>query len=325
MASSYAEIPVGLINSVNITYTLAFAPNPVQSLQLFLNGLLQENGTDYNITGAGQTITFINGVIPQTGDILIAYYTYVAAAAPGAGTFTELTGSDLIQMMTDRMGGYANAMTADVMLDLLNEGKDKLWTILKMLNESFFHTSSQSTDPTKVNYFGSFVTTAREYQLPGDFRAIRFIECTTAGFASARFVKKRMTDPDWQFARRNANDPTVNAVGTAQFEFYYDIVESQNGGFELVFAQNFAAPLQCTLWYIRGIPDFEAGDSINQIIRPYSKAIVTFAVKKAMCILQDESLSALWEQDWRKDIIDTSQGSSPINQADPIFVVDFEG
>lgn len=240
-------------------------------------------------------------------------------------SFTELTGSDLIQMMTDRLGGYANAMTADVMLDLLNEGKDKVWVILKTLNESFFHTSTQSTDNTKDNFFGPFTTSAREYTLPIDFRAIRFIEVTTAGFASMRFVKMVMTDPVWQQARRNANDPTVNAVGTAQFEFYYDIVEAPTGGFELIFAQNFAQQVQATLWYIRGLPDFEAGDSINQIIRPFSRAIVTFAVKKAMKVLQDEPMTAQWESDWKEDVISTAQGAGPINQADPKYVVDFEG
>jgi hypothetical protein len=324
MAFQYNEIPVGVINGVNGTFTLSFAPNPAASLQYFLNGLLQKQGTDYNLTGAGNTITYLVAV-PLVGDTHEAYYQYAAPAAPGAGTFTELTGSDLIQMMTDRMGGYANAMTADVMLDLLNEGKDKLWSILKVLNESFFHTSSQSTDPTKVNYFGSFIPLVREYQLPGDFRAIRFIECTTPGFATVRFVKTLMTDPAWQFARRNANDPSTQPIGTAQFEFYYDIVESPNGGFELIFAQNFAIQIQATLWYIRGIPDFEAGDTINQIIRPYSKKIVTFAVKKAMCILQDEPMSALWEQDWQKDITETAQTAGSINQADPRYCVDFEG
>jgi hypothetical protein len=322
MASSFAEIPGGTINSVNITFTLAFAPNPQQSLQLFLNGLLQELNTDYSITGSGATITFI-AAPPQTGDILIAYYQYAAPAAPGAGVFSELAGSDLIQMMTDRLGGYANAMTADVMLDLLNEGKDKVWTILKSLNESFFHASSQSTDSTKVNFFGSFVPNVREYQLPGDFRAMRFIECTTSGYASARFVKTVMTDPAWQQARRAANDPSISAA--TQFEFYYDIVESPAGGFEMVFAQNFAVQLQCTVWYIRGLPDFEAGDSINQVIRPYCKSIVTFAVEKAMKVLQDESMSAQWESDWRQDIIGTAQGAGPINQSDARYVQDFEG
>jgi hypothetical protein len=161
--------------------------------------------------------------------------------------------------------------------------------------------------------------------LPADFRAIRFIECTTSGFATVRFVKSLMTDPAWQFARRNANDPTTQPIGTAQFEFYYDIVESPAGGFELIFAQNFAVQLQATVWYIRGLLDFGSNDIINQIIRPYSKAIVTFAVKKAMKILMDEPMSAQWETDWRDDVIATAQGAGPINAADPKFVVDFEG
>jgi hypothetical protein len=66
-----AEIPVGAIDGLNLVFTLAFAPSPAASLQLFQNGLLtQAGGVDYTL--AGLTITF--GIAPVGGDTLVAYY-----------------------------------------------------------------------------------------------------------------------------------------------------------------------------------------------------------------------------------------------------------
>lgn len=64
------ETPSGLINSSNVTYTLAFTPI-AGTEHIFLNGLLQTaGGADYSISGT--TITFT--VAPTTGDVLLASY-----------------------------------------------------------------------------------------------------------------------------------------------------------------------------------------------------------------------------------------------------------
>lgn len=64
------EVPAGTIDGVNDTFTLANGPIPQASLRLFLNGLLQTEGTDYLL--AGNTITF--GAPPQIGDALLSNY-----------------------------------------------------------------------------------------------------------------------------------------------------------------------------------------------------------------------------------------------------------
>lgn len=66
------ETPTGLVNSSNVTFTLALTPSPAASLKLYDNGVLQIQGTDYTIAGA--TITFTSA--PSTGDLLVAYYVY---------------------------------------------------------------------------------------------------------------------------------------------------------------------------------------------------------------------------------------------------------
>lgn len=50
------ETPVGTIDGVNTIFTLAHSPSPATSSQGFVNGLLQDFGVDYTLSGA--TITF---------------------------------------------------------------------------------------------------------------------------------------------------------------------------------------------------------------------------------------------------------------------------
>lgn len=67
------ETPSGTINGSNVTFTLAHTPSPAGSLQLYLNGALQQaGGGDYTLATA--TITFVTA--PLTGSILIAWYRY---------------------------------------------------------------------------------------------------------------------------------------------------------------------------------------------------------------------------------------------------------
>ena len=70
-----AEVPSGTINGSNDTFTLAHAPSPAGSLELFRNGLfMTAGGVDYTLTGS--TIVFGALSIPQTGDTLICWYRY---------------------------------------------------------------------------------------------------------------------------------------------------------------------------------------------------------------------------------------------------------
>jgi len=95
---SNGEVPSGTVNGSNTVFTLAFVPSPASSLNLFLNGLLLDQGQDYTLSG--QTITFLTVTVPQSGDLLQASYQYanpnnplgsltasqVVCSSPGAGT-----------------------------------------------------------------------------------------------------------------------------------------------------------------------------------------------------------------------------------------------
>lgn len=67
-----AETPIGTIDGANAAFTLASAPAPVGSLQLFKNGALLRASIDFTVNG--NTIVFINGALPHSGDSLVAFY-----------------------------------------------------------------------------------------------------------------------------------------------------------------------------------------------------------------------------------------------------------
>ena len=69
------ETPVGTINGSNAVFTIGRAPGPPTSLALYKNGILQAPaGGDYNFSG--QTITYVAGAIPLTGDTHVCSYRY---------------------------------------------------------------------------------------------------------------------------------------------------------------------------------------------------------------------------------------------------------
>ncbi|MGI8962532.1 MAG: hypothetical protein ACR2IV_22805 [Bryobacteraceae bacterium] len=79
------ETPSGVMDGANKTFTLAGAPGPVASLQLYRNGLQQISGIDFTVSG--NTITFLNGNVPRTSDVVQAFY-----RVPGTGqtsTFSD--------------------------------------------------------------------------------------------------------------------------------------------------------------------------------------------------------------------------------------------
>ena len=81
---SDGEVPGGTVDGANATFTLANPPTPATSLVLFRNGIAQQPGTDYTLTGS--SIQFLGGAVPQPGDALLAWYRLPAAGSIGAET-----------------------------------------------------------------------------------------------------------------------------------------------------------------------------------------------------------------------------------------------
>ncbi len=69
----FNEVPSGTINGTNPTFTLANTP-VAGTLSLYANGVRQLVGTGNDYTISGNTITFLSGAIPVTGDQILADY-----------------------------------------------------------------------------------------------------------------------------------------------------------------------------------------------------------------------------------------------------------
>lgn len=98
----YQQVPTGLINNSNVTFTLAVAPNLLASFNLYRDGLLLEQITDYTVSGT--TITM--AVAPNFGQTLYATYTVAGA---GAGIISAIANTASITL-TNTLG----TLTADV-------------------------------------------------------------------------------------------------------------------------------------------------------------------------------------------------------------------
>jgi hypothetical protein len=230
-----------------------------------------------------------------------------------------LTGQDLFQMAQNNLGGYANAVQPEKLLQWLNEGKDEVWAILKANLDDFFLETTQSSDNTAANYFAPLQPGTRDYFLPSNFREIRNIECVTPGYELADFTYRKISDPEWREARKSAN-----AAGAAEpnaSDFLYTLLGTT--GFRL--AEYPPTQLDLRIDYVKWIPDFEAdGTQIEAILAPFVKELANYAVKKAHLSLQDDGSFATWSQDWRASILRIAQ-ATPRNQSDPVFVQDFVG
>jgi hypothetical protein len=75
-AFSDGEIPSGVINGINNIFTLVNTPNPALSLLVLRNGVQQEQGVAYTVSGNTISFTLNPLYIPQTGDVIQAWYRY---------------------------------------------------------------------------------------------------------------------------------------------------------------------------------------------------------------------------------------------------------
>jgi hypothetical protein len=77
-----AEMPGGIVDGANVSFTLASAPNPPSSLAVFRNGILQKAGQDYSLFN--NTVQFVPAAAPQPGDTLLAWYRLAGVARSSA-------------------------------------------------------------------------------------------------------------------------------------------------------------------------------------------------------------------------------------------------
>ncbi len=67
------DLPSGIVDGSNNSFTLSAVPSPSTSLAMYRNGLLQNQGVDYTLVNSN-VVQFATGNVPQPGDTLLANY-----------------------------------------------------------------------------------------------------------------------------------------------------------------------------------------------------------------------------------------------------------
>lgn len=231
----------------------------------------------------------------------------------------NLTGQELVNGALSRLGGYANAIPPEDMLDFINEGKNELWSYLKGLRADYFGAFSQSTTSTDDDYFPNLTPSTREYELPLACREVKTIEVLTPGYETVQFEHADMSSPQFKDARTEANASGSGAGGTGgPVVYYWDVF-----GTKFVLAQYPETTMAVKLGYIEAIPDIELGEAASKFLFPFLGKLKNFGAKRATLGLRDMGLFEAWKSEWKNDLQVVLAGASERQIADAQFAEEF--
>lgn len=235
----------------------------------------------------------------------------------------DLTGQEIVDLTSNNLGGMANAVTPDQLLQFINEGKDELWGVMKQLNKGFFVVQSQATSPTASYYFAPLNTTTREYALPFDLVDIEFIEVIApVGYETTRFTRVPVFHNAFRSARTSAlafQDQGGSIPFTGNSEYLYDII----GKGTLTLAQFPEVAFTLKIWYVRTLPEITLQGAVDEVIFPFHKKIADYAAMRVFLKGKPDSF-AEYQGVWREDVIQVMQSASR-ESSDPQFAEDFLG
>jgi hypothetical protein len=97
------DSPAGIVDGANTVFSLSSMPDPISSLAVYRNGLLQKPGQDFNLNG--RNLQFVALAVPQPGDTLLASYRLSGGEADAPLVFPNA------QVLCSGMGASTNATT----------------------------------------------------------------------------------------------------------------------------------------------------------------------------------------------------------------------
>ena len=218
-----------------------------------------------------------------------------------------------------RLAGLANAFTQQQLISFINEGKDELWEAFITSADDYF-VQSTTTTAGQTNTLATLSTTTREYTLPSDCLAPRFIECVTPGFEYIRFVYRKITHPDFQEQRRSATQSGSDASSLTFQTYYYTIV----GKNTIMFAAFPETAFTIKVWYVRALPDLvNLGDALDEMVQPLARRITDYVVKQIQ-LIKDPNAWVAWKEDWKDKIALTVEAASPRDETTPTFSIEYD-
>jgi hypothetical protein len=137
---SDGEIPSGLVNGVNTSFTVMYAPAPASSLIVFRNGLRMSQAADYTLNG--NTITFLTVATPQAGDLLSVSYRYAdpnsskgqmastQVICSGSGQSTSLVTPAVLGTCVIPAGALSAGDRIEMRFDYSHQGSSTAFTAL---------------------------------------------------------------------------------------------------------------------------------------------------------------------------------------------------
>ena len=237
---------------------------------------------------------------------------------------TTVNGQYLLDEVKIRLASLANAYTVDMQLSFINEGIAEVWAVLKSLDLDYFTDSTQDTLTSSDDYFVDLNTSQREYDLPPNCRELRFIECLTSGFQDRIFEYRKLDDPIFQAARREATaqgPDSPSDSGAVIGNYYYTVF-----GTQLMLAQYPETSLQVKLWYIKSLSDItDITVPLSDMLFPFSKKIIDYAVERVMLTSQNIPLGEAWLASWKESVKTLAMSAGLRSSTNPIFVADYTG
>jgi hypothetical protein len=97
------ESLTGIVDGANASFGISAVPDPMSSLAIYRNGMLQKIASDYTLSGT--TVQFVPAAIPQPGDTLLASYRTGAVDPNTPAAFTSP------QVLCSGTGGSTTAAT----------------------------------------------------------------------------------------------------------------------------------------------------------------------------------------------------------------------
>lgn len=195
-----AETPSGLVNSINVTYTLSEVPRASDEVLIFLNGLSQRNGTDFSVVGT--TVTFVTAPVTGT-EIFAVYNTSQASITPYFGdNFVWVASKDdlppasggIITLAADTTYFFLNSvdLTGDRIVCV------GINAILGSSSETAFLTSTglSASDPLIYSEYSLpmqniSITADYAVEIQGDsntaldWKAVNFVDCAKVGIINS--------------------------------------------------------------------------------------------------------------------------------------------
>ena len=230
-----------------------------------------------------------------------------------------VTGQVIYDEVIIRLGGLSNAFGVNDITSFMSDGLGEVWAVLRSLENDYFMEDTQTATSTADDYFAALTTSTREYDLPTNCREIRAMEVTTTGYETTVFEYRPFSDEEFQQERRQATADGAGS-GTRIGKYLFTVV----GMKKLILAQFLEAAMTVKVWYVKSLDELTTDTVLTEVVHPFWRKIVDYAVERATLSVREETLSDRWLTRWREDVKTLALSAGPRVTTGPLFIQEYE-